>query len=303
MDKEVTPAVLAVLNEKRLSGDKRTPVDVVAKMGVLDARDKASEQGWLATGDNVILPIWGELISVGANGRWFLLESLDPLHRVGGGDRTELRIQRSKDRIGLIKRALDADQDVRVVLQTNRVAIAAIETDKAARLSVRVPDDEMWHVATWSPEQRHVVLVRGPRGWTPDEAEIAEARARAGIADAPAGAALQTPSGATGLQGLAQEHLFKHFGSYGYKVLEVAGPGYDFEVHDKKGNTLLTLVVKGTGTGAKGFALTKAERACGLRDERWRLAVVSDPGTAVAQHRLYRGKEIDNAPGLAPVLD
>ena len=50
MDKEVDPAVLAVINEKRLSGEKRTPVDIIARMGVTDARDKASDQAWLATG-------------------------------------------------------------------------------------------------------------------------------------------------------------------------------------------------------------------------------------------------------------
>src|SRR5690349_4449073 len=44
MDKEVDPAVLAVINEKRLTGEKRTPVDIISRMGVFDAREKASDQ-------------------------------------------------------------------------------------------------------------------------------------------------------------------------------------------------------------------------------------------------------------------
>lgn len=303
MDKEVAPAVLAVINEKRLSGDKRTPVEIIAKMGVFDARDKASDLAWLATGDNIIITVWAELVSQGADGRWFLLESLDPLHRIGGGERSDLRIQRSKDRIQLLKRALDAEQGLRAVLQTNRVAIAEMETDKAARMSVRVPDEQEWHVAVWSPEQRHVVLVRGPRGWVPDAAEIQAARARAGILDA----ASDAPAIAVGggdLQSAALDHLVRHFASYGYKTEDLAGqsPGYDVEVRDKKGKTLLKLVVKGTATGAAGFALTAEQRAFARRDPQWRLAVVSDVGSPAAQHKLYNGAEMDKAPGLAPEL-
>lgn len=303
MDKEVEPAVLAVINEKRLSGDKRTPVEIIAKMGVFDARDKASDFAWLASGGNTIVTVWAELVSVGGNGRWFLLESLDPLHRIGGGERTELRIQRTKDRIGLIKKALDAGQPLRAVLQTNRVAIADIETDKAARMSVRVPDDAPWHVAVWSPEQRHVVLVRGPADWVPGEAEIAAARARAGIVDAPADApAIDLGSG--GLHGAALDHLTRHFAGYGYstEVLGTPDPGYEAEVRDKKGKTLLKLVVKGTATGATGYALTPAQRAFARRDPQWRLAVVSDVGSPAAQHKLYNGADMDKAPGLAPEL-
>ncbi len=39
MDKEVDPKVLAVIDEMRLSGPRLTPVDIVAKMGVFDARE------------------------------------------------------------------------------------------------------------------------------------------------------------------------------------------------------------------------------------------------------------------------
>ena len=66
MDKEVAPAVLAVINEKRLAGDKRTPVDIITRLGVVDARDKASDSAWLATGDLVIATIWAEFINVGS---------------------------------------------------------------------------------------------------------------------------------------------------------------------------------------------------------------------------------------------
>jgi len=303
MDKEVAPAVLAVINEKRLSGDKRTPVEIITKMGVFDARDKASDMAWLASGDNIIVTIWAELVSVGEGGRWFLLESLDPLHRIGGGERTDLRIQRTKDRIQLIKRALDAGQGLRAVLQTNRVGIADLETDKAARMSVRVPDEQEWHVAVWSPEERHVVLVRGPRGWVPGEAEIQAARARAGIVDAAPDAAAIAVGGGD-LHSAALDHLTRHFAGYGYKTEAIDPPsaGHEVEVRDKKGKTLLKLVVKGTATGATGYALTAEQRALARRDPQWRLAVVSDVGSPAAQHKLYNGADMDKAPGLAPEL-
>ena len=71
MEKEVDAAVLAVINEKRLLGDKRTPVEIIAKMGVFDARQKASDHAWLATGDSVIATVWAEFVSIGAAGHWF----------------------------------------------------------------------------------------------------------------------------------------------------------------------------------------------------------------------------------------
>ncbi len=167
MDKEVEPTVLAVINEKRLVGEKRTPVEIIAKMGVFEARDKASDHAWLATGDNVIVTVWGEFVTLGADGHWFYLESLIPSQRRGGGERTALQTQRATDRIQLLKRTLDAGQGFRAVLQTNRVAIAGLETDKAAKVSTRVPDDQEWHVADWDLGQKLAILVRGPRGWTP----------------------------------------------------------------------------------------------------------------------------------------
>jgi hypothetical protein len=304
MDKEVDPAVLAVINEKRLLGEKRTPVEIIAKMGVFDARQKASEHAWLATGDNVIATIWAEFVSIGAGGRWFYLESLDTHHRIGGGERTALQIQRAKDRLNLLKRALDAGQGFRAVLQTNRVPILDLETDKAAKVSTRVPDDEEWHIATWDPDQKVAVLVRGPRGWLPTEEDMQAARARGGV---PA-AALEGPSGQASreeVQAAAMDYLTRHFAGYGYKAENVASQqlGYDIEVSDKKGATLLKLAVKGTAPGITGFQLTGEERACAKRGDPWRLAVVTDALGPAAQHKLYKPSEVDKAPGLAPLLD
>jgi hypothetical protein len=304
MDKEVDPAVLAVINEKRLLGEKRTPVEIIAKMGVFDARQKASEHAWLATGDNVIATIWAEFVSIGAGGRWFYLESLDTHHRIGGGERTALQIQRAKDRLSLLKRALDAGQGLRAVLQTNRVPILDLETDKAAKVSTRVPDDAEWHIATWDPDQKVAVLVRGPRGWLPTEEDMQAARARGGV---PA-AALEGPSGQASreeVQAAAMDYLTRHFAGYGYKAENVASQrlGYDIEVSDKKGATLLKLAVKGTAPGITGFQLTGEERACAKRGDPWRLAVVTDALGPAAQHKLYKPLEVDKAPGLEPLLE
>ncbi|RST49159.1 protein NO VEIN domain-containing protein [Variovorax sp. MHTC-1] len=304
MDKEVDPAVLAVINEKRLLGEKRTPVDIIAKMGVFDARQKASEYAWLATGDIVIATIWAEFVRIGTGGRWFYLESLDTQHRIGGGERTALQVQRAKDRLELLKRSLDAARGFRAVLQTNRVPILDLENNRAAKVSTRVPDDEEWHVAAWDADQRLAVLVRGPRGWLPTEEDMQAARARGGVPPA----APQGPSGQASreeVQAAAMDYLTRHFAGYGYKAENVAGQklGYDIEVSDKKGAILLKLAVKGTAAGMTGFQLTGEERACAKRGDPWRLAVVTDAFGPAAQHKLYKPSEIDNAPGLEPLLE
>ncbi len=301
MDKEVEPAVLAVLNEKRLLGEKRTPVDIISRMGVLDAFKKASDYAWLATGDNVIATIWAEFVSIGADGRWFYLESLDTHHRIGGGERTALQVQRAKDRLQLLKRSLDAAQGFRAVLQTNRVPIRDLENDKAAKVSMRVPDDEEWHVAAWDADREVAVLVRGPRGWLPTEEDLQAARARGGVT----AAALDDPSSQASpeeVQAAAIAYLTRHFAGYGYRTEAVAGQnlGYDIEVSDKKGVTLLKLAVKGTSAGMAGFRLTGEERACAKRGDPWRLAVVADALGAAVQHKLYKPSEVDQAPGLEP---
>ena len=304
MDKEVDSAVLAVINEKRLLGEKRTPVDIIARMGVFDARQKASDHAWLATGDNVIATIWAEFVSIGSDGRWFCLESLNPQLRIGGGERTALQIQRAKDRIALLKRSLDAGQGFRAVLQTNRVAIFNLETDKAAKVSTRVPDDQEWHVATWDADQKLAVLVRGARGWLPTDEDMQAARARGGVpAAAPAGSSAQASP--EEVQAAAMDYLTRHFAGYGYKTENVAGQklGYDIEVSDKKGATLLKLAVKGIAAGTTSFQLTQEERACAERGDPWRLAVVTDAPGPTAQHKLYKPADIDKAPGLEPLLE
>ncbi|MDR6536821.1 protein NO VEIN domain-containing protein [Variovorax soli] len=304
MDKEVDPAVLAVINEKRLTGEKRTPVDIIARMGVFDARQQASENAWLATGDTVIATLWAEFVSVGAGGRWFYLESLDVQHRVGGGERSALQVQRAKNRLDLLKRSLDAGRALRAVLQTNRVAIRDLETDRSAKVSTRVPDDQEWHIATWEPDQKMAVLVRGPRGWLPTEDELQAARAR-GSVPAVIQHGVSGPASREEVQAAAMDYLTRHFAGYGYKAENVAGQnlGYDIEVSDKKGATLLKLAVKGTGPGVTSFQLTGEERACAKRGDPWRLAVVTDALGPTAQHKLYKPNEIDKAPGLEPLLE
>jgi len=301
MDKEVDPAVLAVINEKRLSGEKRTPVDIIARMGVTDARDKASDQAWLATGDNVIATLWAEFVSVGAGGRWFYLESLDTHRRIGGGERTALQVQRAKDRLGLLKRSLDAGLGLRAVLQTNRVSIFNMETDKAAKVSTRVRDEQEWHIATWEPDRKMAVLVRGPRGWLPTEEDMQAARARGGVPPA-VQAAPSGPVSREQVQAAAMDYLMRHFGGYGYKTENVTSQnlGYDIQVSDKKGNILLKLAVKGTAAAVTSFQLSGEERACAKRGDPWRLAVVMDAIGPAAQHKLYKPTEIDSASGLEP---
>jgi hypothetical protein len=305
MDKEVDPQVLAVIDEMRLSGPRLTPVEIVAKMGVFDARDKPFEHAWLATGDNVIATIWAEHVNVGAGGRWFYLESLDTQHRAGGGTRAPNQIQRAKDRLALLKRTFDAGQGFRAVLQTNRVAIAELESNKGAKVSTRVRDDAEWHVATWELGQKLAVLVRGPRGWIPDEAEMKAARGRASVQEEEGepGLAAAERASPEEVRAAAMGYVMRHFKGYGYNAEDVTsqGLGYDIEVSNAKGATLLKVAVKGTAASVPGFRLTSDEKACAVREPLWRLLVVADALGPVAQHKIYKPSEMDQAPGFEPL--
>jgi hypothetical protein len=312
MDKEVDPRVLTVIDEMRLSGPRLTPVEIVAKMGVFDARDKPFEHAWLATGDNVIATIWGEYVNVGTGGRWFLLESLDVHHRPGGGERSANQVQRAKDRLALLKRTFDAGQGFRAVVQTNRVAIAELESNKGAKVSTRVRDDDEWHVATWEPEHKLAVLVRGPRGWEPSAEEIQAAKARGSVpaepepAAAAAGGAAAVSSAKLSpaeVQAGAMDYVMRHFKGYGYKAEDVSGQGlgFDIEVSNAKGATLLKVAVKGTAAGTPSFQVTSEERASSVREQLWRLLVVMDVLGPTAQHKIYKATEMTSAPGFDPL--
>ena len=303
MDKEVDPRVLTVIDEMRLKGPRLTPVEIVAKMGVFDARDKPFEHAWLATGDNVIATIWAEWVNVSANGRWFYLESLDVHHRAGGGERSAQQVQRAKDRLALLKRSYDAGSGFRAVVQTNRIAILEVESNKDAKVSTRVRDDDEWHVASWEPEQKLAVLVRGPRGWEPGEAEVQAARERGNIPQklsAAAKAADDDKASPEAVQAAALEYVVKHFTGYGYKAENMTGKGFDLEVSNAKGQTLLRVTVKGTAPGVPSFKLSKEESDCSVREPLWRLLVVTDAGTGMAQHKIYKPNEINSAPGYDP---
>lgn len=305
MEKEGDVSVLALINEKRLTGEKSTPVEIITKMGVFDAREKAAEDAWLATGDKIIITLWAEFIHVGSGGHWFYLEPLTSQHRIGGGERSAVQMRRAKNRLNLVKFSQEEDEGLglRAVLQTNRVAIAGLETDKAAKVSVRVPDDVEWHIASWFPERKFAVLVRGPKGWEPTEEEIQAALQRGGVP----GALVEDRSGSATPQdvyGAAMEYLNKYFSGYGYRAETVSSEnfGYDMEVSDKKGKTLLKLAVKGVAGNVGGFQMTPIERAKAGEDEQWRLAVVTDTLNSAAQHKLYRQAELEKVPGLEPEI-
>lgn len=301
MDKEVDPQVLAAVNEKRLSGPPLSPVEIVAKMGVFDARERAYDTAWLATGDNVIATIWAEYVNVSADGHWFYVESLDAQHRVGGGTRSPNQVQRSKDRVTLLKQTLDAGKGFRAVLQTNRVLIAEAETNKSAKVSTRVQDDKEWHVAVWEPEQLLAILVRGPRGWMPTEEEQQAAKLLSGIPDLspPDPAEAQAGSG-EGIQSAALDYVTKHFKGYGYKAENVSAQnvGFHLEVSNAKGAVLLRVCVQGISAAAPNFRLTKDELSSAAGEPLWRLLVVTDPTGPAAQHKIYKPSEMDQAPGL-----
>jgi len=302
MEKEVEPQVLAVIDEKRLSGPRLTPVEIVAKMGVFDARDKPYEYAWLATGDNVIATIWAEHVNVGAGGRWFYLESLDIQRRPGGGQRAPNQVQRAKDRLALLKKTFDAGTGFRAVLQTNRVAIVELESNKSAKVSTRVRDDDEWHVALWDAEQQRAVLVRGSRGWSPSEAELKAAVARTQVVspvEAEAEPEPEVHASDEEIRAAALAYVTRHFTGYGYKADAAAdqAAGYDLDISNAKGAALLKVTVKGTTAASPKFMLTSDERAASVREPLWRLVVVSDATSAAPQHKIYKPSEMAQAPG------
>jgi hypothetical protein len=300
MDNEVNPKVLEVINEKRLSGPRLNPVEIVAKMGVLDARDKAFEYAWLASGDSVIASIWAEFVRVGDNGRWFYVESLNTEFKAGGGARSANQAQRAKDRLALLKRTFDNEEGFRAVLQTNRIPILEVESSRSAKVSSRVRDDQEWHVATWSSQEQIAILVRGERGWSPSESEVEAAIAAAHLSvPKVSGSSSEDgepgePLSADDLNAAAMAYVLKHFSSYGYKAEDVSGQGlgYAIEVTDKKGATLLKVAVRGVSTPSPGIELSDGERRCSELDKLWRLLVVTDPLSGTALHKIYKPSEI-----------
>lgn len=297
MESEVDSKVLAVIEEERLSGPRLSPVDILSKMGVLDARNKPFESAWLATGDSVVATIWGEYVNVAVNGRWFYIESLNTQARSDGGERSANQAQRATTRLTLLKRTFDAGQGFRAVLQTNRMAIVEAESNKNAKISTRVRDDQEWHVATWSPELQIAVLVRGPRDWQPSADELKAARR----SHAPSGRTTGTSGGdemqvasESDVDDAAKGYVLRHFTSYGYQAEDVSsqGLGYDVEVKDKKGATLLLVCVRGASVGIQIRDLSAQEHASSKREKLWKLIVVADPLTGAAQHKIYKATEI-----------
>ena len=99
------------------------------------------------------------------------------------------------------------------------------------------------------------------------------------------------------------DYVKRHFGGYGYKAEDVSAQqiGFDLEVSNAKGVTLLKVAVKGTASGLPGFKLTGEERTASARDPLWRLLVVTDAGGPAAQHKIYKPSEMSQAPGFDPL--
>jgi hypothetical protein len=148
------------------------------------------------------------------------------------------------------------------------------------------------------------VLVRGPRGWVPTEADLQAAKARGSVPKVaePAAAVATGQASPEEVHAAAIEYVTKHFTGYGYKAENVIAQniGFDLEVSNAKGQTLLRVVVKGTAPGVPSFKLSSEESACSVREPLWRLLVVTDAGSGVAQHKIYKPTEISSAPGYDP---
>ena len=206
----------------------------------------------------------------------------------------------------MLKRTFDAGQGFRAVLQTNRVAIFDLETNKAAKVSTRVRDDHEWHVATWDADQQLAVLVRGPRGWLPTEADMQAARARGGIpAAVRAAGSIRRRHLPEEVQAAAMDYLTRHFDGYGYKTetWPIRTSATTSRCRTRRARPCSSSRSRASLQEQASFQLTQEERACAERGDPWRLAVVTDAPGPTAQHKLYKPAEIDKAPGLEPLLE
>ncbi|MBS0340674.1 MAG: hypothetical protein JSS56_09105, partial [Proteobacteria bacterium] len=96
------------------------------------------------------------------------------------------------------------------------------------------------------------------------------------------------------VDGAAKAYVLRHFSSYGYQAEDLSSQnlGYDVEVRDKKGATLLRVCVRGASVGTPRRPLTTTEELSAKGEKLWRLIIVADPLSGVAQHKIYKASEI-----------
>lgn len=291
MESEVKPKVLEYVERQRINGNDRTATKWLEKLNVPSAEGMNYEYAWKRNGTPaVICTIWSEFIQVDNIGRWLVRERIESETKLGGGERSPMQKLRAKNRIELLRFAFEKKQPVIALLQVNRKSIEELENNENASTSVRVKDEEFWHVVAWNERDREVWLVRG-EPWDPT-AKPTISPVNAGAHDSPTSTD-EHSSGSNNdsnfgfpdaetrkkVEKAAVDFVTLHYESKGFRVesKEESNIGYDLDVFDSvTGNPIVSIEVKGTSGDVPNFYLTRNERACAAKLGTWQLAIVTN---------------------------
>lgn len=307
MRHEVPPEVLAIIDDRLLTHGKKNIYDVLEKLGVRDAKEKVFEYVWEVPTGAPIFTIWAEDVGVHPlNRRMFCVEDLKERNTlIGGALMSAAQLQRTNDRRRLMGKVRDGQPFISV-LQTNARSIDELMHNIISKPDQRIKDSP-WHVARWDVARERAILVRGEPGWAPSDAEVQQYLAHRKIInpDKPA-APVMPPNGAESSEGMKlsfpnQEHrdlveaksmakMMVIFFEEGLTPVDVSkfNLGYDIDVLDADGRSILHVEVKGTASDAPGFFLTRNEWSKAKTDPLWELAVVTSALTECHVERYVR---------------
>ena len=285
MQSEVPQEVLSYIDKQRLGGNARTATDWLTRLGIADPTSVNSEYAWKRTGEpSVVCTIWAEFIQVDQHGRWFVRERIEPDTKLGGGERSANQKRRARNRIDLLRPTEGSSKAIVALLQINEKSIDELEQNENARTSVRVRDEEHWHVVGWDEAKKEAWLVRGAPPWVPSLDEPAAEHS-------PVDDSLASPSENESnfgfpdyetrkkIEDAAVAYVRQHYQGLGYRVdsKETQNVGYDLEVADSSTGEIVGRVeVKGTSQQVPAFYITRNERSSAQVLDAWKLAIVTN---------------------------
>lgn len=285
MQSEVPQEVLSYIDKQRLDGKDRTATEWLTRLGVAEPKSVNTEYAWSRNRDPAIVcTIWAEFIHVDQNGRWYARERIEPDTKLGGGERSTNQKRRAQNRIDLLRPAEGSSKTVVALLQINEKSIDELEQNENAKTSVRIKDEELWHVVDWDESKKQAWLVRGPTPWIPSLDEPKAERPTEDDDTATPGkneSNFGFPDYETRkrIEDAAVAHVRRHYQGLGYRVdsKETQNVGYDLEVTDSStGDVVAHVEVKGTSTSVPAFYITRNERATANALDTWKLAIVTN---------------------------
>jgi len=306
---------MAIVNSVLASKGKKNVYDVLAGLGVRDAKNKIFDYVWEVPTGAPIFTIWAELVHADeATGRWFFVDTMNTLTLLGGGERDEQQQQRARHRLAQLAR-VKAGEEFIAILQTNTRSLDELKRNLTAKPLDRVKDPEHWRVARWDGDRQRVVLVRGSRDWNPTDSEVDLHLTRLGLLggshfpgkpeESLVSPPISQPPPQFHIGFPDQEHrdqveaasmkfMIEHYQRLGFASNDVSveNRGYDIEVRDKSGAVVHMVEVKGTSSALPGFFLSRNERRCAESEPKWLLAVVTDALSTPRLH-LYSASEME----------